>query len=320
LKKEHLIILESTTYPGTTEELLCEELSESGLDVGKDFFLAFSPERVDPSNKKWTTKNTPKIVGGVTDACTRKTLDFYGRVFDTVIPVSTAGAAEMVKLLENTFRSVNIAMVNEMAIMCDRLGLDVWEVIDAAATKPFGFMPFYPGPGLGGHCIPIDPHYLSWKLKTLDYQARFIELASQINGQMPNYVLAKVNLALNDQKKSIKGSKILIVGVAYKPNVNDVRESPALDIMRYLDQRGADIFFHDPHVDTLSLAEPFSKPQELFSHNLTKEFLRKMDCVIIVTNHKNVDYRVLCDSSRLIIDTRNALSDVRKPKAKIVKL
>ncbi|GAB4317844.1 MAG: nucleotide sugar dehydrogenase [Candidatus Sumerlaeia bacterium] len=320
LRRGHLIILESTTYPGTTEELLADEFQETGLVVGKDFFLAFSPERVDPSNKTWHTKNTPKIVGGVTPACTKKTLAYYGRVFDRVIPVSSAATAEMVKLLENTFRSVNIGLVNEMAIMCDKLGLDVWEVIDAAATKPFGFMPFYPGPGLGGHCIPIDPHYLSWKLKTLDYHARFIELASQINGQMPTYVMAKVNQALNDDRKPVNGSKVLIVGVAYKPNVNDVRESPALDIMRFLDQRGAQIYYHDPHIETLSLAEPLSKPFELFSHELTPEFLRQMDCVIIVTNHKKVDYQMLADHAPLIVDTRNALKGIKRIRARVVKL
>ncbi|HEX9426980.1 MAG TPA: nucleotide sugar dehydrogenase, partial [Candidatus Polarisedimenticolia bacterium] len=248
-----LVVLESTTYPGTTEEVILPRLAASGLHVGRDFFLAFSPERVDPGNAKFHTRNTPKIVGGVTADCGRAARALYERAIETIIPVSNTRAAEMVKLLENTFRSVNIGLVNEVALMCDRLGLDVWEIIDAAGTKPFGFMPFYPGPGLGGHCIPIDPHYLSWKLKTLNFSARFIELASEINGNMPHHVVTKAVDALNDQHKSVRGARVFVLGVAYKKDVGDVRESPALDVIKLLADRGAIVTYHDPHAPEIAV-------------------------------------------------------------------
>ena len=315
LTKGQTIILESTTYPGTTDEAVLPVLESTGLKVGKDFFLAFSPERVDPGNPVWKTRNTPKIMGGITPACTKKAVDIYKKIFETVISVSSTRCAEMVKLLENTFRSVNIGMVNEMAIMCDRLKLDVWEVIESAATKPFGFMPFFPGPGLGGHCIPIDPHYLSWKLKTLNYQARFIEMASEINGSMPNYVVQKIADALNEDTKPVKGSKILVLGVAYKKNVSDVRESPALDIIELLARRGAQVEYHDPHVTAIDDHGIDAK-----SVPLTDARLRQTDCVVIVTDHDAFDMNAICRKAKLIVDTRNSTKKVRKPKARIVKL
>ncbi len=314
LREGQIIILESTTYPGTTDELLVPRFSRPDFRVGEHYFLAFSPERVDPGNKVYTTKNTPKIVGGVTAECTRRCVDYYSKIFDTVIPVSSSRCAEMVKLLENTFRSVNIGLVNEVALMCDKLGLDVWEVIQAAATKPFGFMAFYPGPGLGGHCIPIDPHYLAWKLKTLNYTARFIELASEINGYMPHFVVDKVVKALNEDKKPAHGSRILIIGVAYKPNVRDVRESPALDIMGLLRELRADVAYYDPYVPELK-----EDGHALRSVALTPEELRRADCVVIVTNHKNLDYQLILDNAPLVVDTRNATSGLQG-KARIVKL
>lgn len=314
LQNGQIVILESTTYPGTTDELLLPEFEKAGGKVGKDFFLAFSPERVDPGNAKFKTKNTPKIIGGITPECTRRAVDFYSKIFETVIPVSSSKCAEMVKLLENTFRSVNIGLVNEVALMCDKLGLDVWEVIDAAATKPFGFMPFYPGPGLGGHCIPIDPHYLAWKLKALNYTARFIELASEVNGHMPHFVVDKIVKALNDDKKAVNGSKVLIVGVAYKPNVKDVRESPALDIIRLLEDMGAQVSYHDPYVPEVS-----EGTQKLASVPLSRENVAASDCTVIVTNHKELDYPMILDAAKLVIDTRNATKD-RASKARVVKL
>ncbi|MCE5231131.1 nucleotide sugar dehydrogenase [bacterium] len=315
LQRGQTIILESTTYPGTTDEAVLPVLESTGLKVGEDFFLAFSPERVDPGNPKWKTRNTPKIVGGITDECTRRAVKYYGRVFQNVIPVSSTKCAEMVKLLENTFRSVNIGMVNEMALMCDKLGLDVWEVIDAAATKPFGFMPFYPGPGLGGHCIPIDPHYLAWKLKTLDDQARFIEMAAEINGFMPRYVVQKVSDALNDAAKPVNGSRIIVVGVAYKRDVSDVRESPALDIIEMLADRGADVSYYDPHVPVLH-----ENSIDMKSIELTPGRLRRADCIVIVTDHEAVNLNMVGRESKLIVDTRNATKRLRNPKARIVKL
>lgn len=315
LRPGQTIILESTTYPGTTDEAVLPVLESTGLKVGEDFYLAFSPERVDPGNPKWKTRNTPKIVGGITDECTRRAVKYYGRVFENVVAVSSTKCAEMVKLLENTFRSVNIGMVNEMALMCDKLGLDVWEVIDAAATKPFGFMPFYPGPGLGGHCIPIDPHYLSWKLKTLDYQARFIEMAAEINGSMPRYVVQKIADALNDAAKPVNGSRILVVGVAYKRDVSDVRESPALDIIEMLADRGADVSYHDPHVPKLN-----ENSIEMKSVDLTAGRLRRTDCVVIVTDHAAVNLALIGREAKLIVDSRNATKRLRNPKARIVKL
>lgn len=314
LKKGQLIILESTTYPGTTDECVLPQLEESDLKVGKDFFLAFSPERVDPGNPVYQTKNTPKIVGGITEACSKKAGEFYSKIFDNVVRVSSSRCAEMVKLLENTFRSVNIGMVNEMALMCDKLGLDVWEVIDAAATKPFGFMPFYPGPGLGGHCIPIDPHYLSWKLKSLNYYAKFIEIAGEINGKMPQFVLNKITHALNEDAKPIKGSKIFIVGVAYKKDVGDLRESPALDLIELLDRMGAEISYNDPFIPSFDEAGHSYKSEEM-----TEMTLSEADCVVIITNHSCYDYEKICRQSRLVIDTRNATKNV-KTLTKIIKL
>lgn len=302
LRKGHIVILESTTYPGTTEELLLPEFEKSGLKVGEDFYLAFSPERVDPGNAKFNTKNTPKIIGGCTMTCSEKAAEYYRQVFDTVIPVSSARCAEMVKLLENTFRSVNIGLVNEVAVMCDKLGLNVWEVIDAAATKPFGFMPFYPGPGLGGHCIPVDPHYLSWKLKALNYTARFIELASEVNSHMPEFVVEKVIQGLNADKKAVNGSRILVVGVAYKANVNDVRESPALDIIALLEDMGAEVSYHDSFVPQLS-----HSGLDMTGVELSKDSVVGADCVVIATNHSQLDLGLLASHARLIVDTRNAM-------------
>lgn len=314
LRKGQIVILESTTYPGTTDELLLPDFEKSGLKAGEDFYLAFSPERVDPGNPRFKTKNTPKIVGGITAACTTKASELYGRIFDTVIPVSSSKCAEMVKLLENTFRSVNIGLVNEVALMCDKLGLDVWEVIEAAATKPFGFMPFFPGPGLGGHCIPIDPHYLAWKLKTLNYTARFIELASEVNGAMPHYVVDKIVQALNEDQKAVNGSRIFIVGVAYKPNVKDVRESPALDVIGLLEGMKAKVDYHDPFVATIS-----EGTHELASVPLDAVRLAAADCVVIITNHTSLDYDLILNNARVVVDTRNATKG-RESKARIVKL
>jgi UDP-N-acetyl-D-glucosamine dehydrogenase len=314
LRRGQTIILESTTYPGTTDELLLPEFERGGLKAGRDFYLAFSPERVDPGNARFNTRNTPKIIGGITAECGRRAAEFYSKVFDTVVPVSSSKCAEMVKLLENTFRSVNIGLVNEVALMCDKLKLDVWEVIGAAATKPFGFMPFYPGPGLGGHCIPIDPHYLAWKLKTLNYTARFIELASEVNGHMPHFVVGKIVNALNEVRKSANGSRILIVGVAYKPNVSDVRESPAVDIIGLLEDMKAEIAYHDPHVPELD-----EGGHRLQSVALSAETISAADCVVIVTNHACLDIQLVLDKAALVIDTRNATQGMRG-KARVVKL
>ena len=314
LRRGQVIILESTTYPGTTDELLLPEFEKRDLKVGEDFFLAFSPERVDPGNPVYNTRNTPKIVGGVTEACTRRSVEVYSRIFDKVVPVSSTRCAEMVKLLENTFRSVNIGLVNEVALMCDKLELDVWEVIEAAATKPFGFMPFFPGPGLGGHCIPIDPHYLAWKLRTLNYTARFIELASQVNSSMPEFVVEKIVRALNVDRKAVNGCQVLILGVAYKPNVKDVRESPALDIIKMLADRGADVCYHDPNVPVLR-----ANGQLLESQELTPDLLKGSDVVVIVANHRDVDYDVVVQNASVVVDTRNAVRGVRG-SARVVKL
>jgi UDP-N-acetyl-D-glucosamine dehydrogenase len=309
-----LIVLESTTYPGTTDEVILPELQQTGLQVGREFFLAFSPERIDPGNPRYRTHNTPKIIGGVTPQCARVAKSLYELAIERVIPVSSARTAEMVKLLENTFRAVNIALVNEVALMCDRLQIDVWEVIEAAATKPFGFMPFYPGPGLGGHCIPVDPFYLAWKLKTLDYKARFIELAAEINTSMPWYVVAKVVDALNERCKSVNGSNILVLGVTYKRDTNDMRESPALDIIRILQGKGAIVNFHDAYVAHLdSLDGAMHVP-------LTSEIIQAADCVIIATDHSQVDYHWVASQARLIVDTRNVTKHVPATSAKIIKL
>ncbi|MBI3931889.1 MAG: nucleotide sugar dehydrogenase [Acidobacteria bacterium] len=312
LRQGQLVVLESTTYPGTTEELILPLLSERGLAVGESFFLAFSPERVDPGNSRYNTRNTPKIIGGATPACTRVARALYSRAIDTVIPVSSTRTAEMVKLLENTFRSVNIGLVNEVALMCDRLGVDVWEVIDAAASKPFGFMAFYPGPGLGGHCIPIDPLYLSWKLKTLNYRARFIELAGEINSEMPEYVCSRVADALNDREKAVKGSRILVLGVTYKRDIDDVRESPALDILRILESRGARVSYNDPHVPALEMNEVALRSVELLPA------ARDADAVVIVTDHSAYPYREIVEAARLVVDTRNATKGI--VSSKILKL
>jgi UDP-N-acetyl-D-glucosamine dehydrogenase len=303
MHKDQLIVLESTTYPGTTEEVILPILSRSNLTVGTDFYLAFSPERVDPGNKIFKTADIPKVVGGVTAECSKHARELYGQVFKDVIPVSSTVVAEMVKLLENTFRIVNIGLVNEIALMCDKMDIDVWEVIDAAASKPFGFMPFYPGPGLGGHCIPVDPFYLSWKAKLSGYEARFIELAGQINSSMPYYVVSKVADALNESWKALNGSKILILGVAYKSDIDDTRESPALDIIHILESKGATVDYCDPHVPVLK-ADSIDKN----ALECAPDLLRAYDCSIIVTAHKDFDYDTIVANSRLIVDTRNALA------------
>jgi len=318
LGKGQLVILESTTYPGTTDELVCPELESSGLKVGEDFYLAFSPERVDPSNPTFGIKNTPKVVGGVDEESGELARQFYALAIDTVQKVSSAAAAEMSKLLENTFRSVNIGLVNEVAIMSQRLGLDVWEVIDAAASKPFGFMKFVPGPGLGGHCIPIDPFYLSWKLRTLNYRARFIELAGEVNSEMPNYVVDLVAGSLNEDRKSIRGSRILMLGVAYKSDVADTRESPAIDIMRLLEDRGAEVVFNDPFVPSFRSGDSVRN-----SVALTAEELGKADCVVVTCRHEGVDFAQVAEHARVIVDTRNAYprnGDPYTGKARLVKL
>ncbi|MGD0575719.1 MAG: nucleotide sugar dehydrogenase [Anaerolineales bacterium] len=309
------VVLESTTYPGTTREILLPKFEGRGLKVGEDFFLAFSPERVDPGRKDWTTVNTPKVIGGVTPACLEVAKAYYGQAIRTLVPVSSAEAAEMTKLLENTFRAVNIGLVNEVAIMCDRLGLDVWEVIEAAATKPFGFMRFSPGPGLGGHCIPIDPLYLSWKLKTVNYTARFIELASEINTNMPRYTVQKVQDALNADHKALNGSRILVLGVAYKPDVADLRESPALDVIGLLKIRGAVVEYHDPYVP-----EVRHDSWRLECVTDLKMALRRADCVVIATHHSSYDWHQVLDESVLIVDTRNALGPAGKASPKVVRL
>ena len=299
-----LIILESTTYPGTTDEIVLPRLGRDGLEVGRDFFLAFSPERIDPGRTDFTVRTTPKVIGGVTPDCLEVAVALYGTVVDHPVPVSGTATAEMVKLLENTFRAVNIGLVNEVALMCDRLGLNVWEVVGAAATKPYGFMPFYPGPGLGGHCIPIDPHYLSWKLRTLNYTARFIELAAEVNSHMPDYVVGKVGDALNAERKAINGSRVLVLGVAYKRDVGDVRESPALDVIHLLRQRGAEVAYHDPYVDSLR-----REGLDLDSTPLTDGTLAAADCVVVVTDHSAYDWPHIGATARLIVDTRNAIKN-----------
>jgi UDP-N-acetyl-D-glucosamine dehydrogenase len=311
-----IVVLESTSYPGTTREILLPKLSDdNGLKVGEDFFLAFSPERVDPGREDWTTYNTPKVIGGITPACSEIASLWYAQALKTVVPVSSAESAEMTKLLENTFRMINIGLVNEMAIMCDRLGLDVWEIIDAAATKPFGFMRFTPGPGLGGHCIPIDPLYLSWKLRALNYTARFIDLASEINTGMPRYVVNKVQDALNELSLPLKNSKILVVGVAYKPDVDDIRESPALDVIGLLGQKGANVSYHDPFIPRINHDD-----WSLESVHDLDESVKNSDCVVIITNHSMYDYRKLHENAVLIIDTRNALGEAGKSDQKVVRL
>jgi len=311
-----VVVLESSTYPGTTRELVLPKLVDSsGLKVGQDFFLAFSPERVDPGRKDWTTYNTPKVVGGITPDCCQVSEVWYRQALKQVVPVSSCEVAEMAKLLENTFRMINIGLVNELAVMCDRLGVDVWEVIEAAATKPFGFMKFTPGPGLGGHCIPIDPLYLSWKMRSLNYTARFIELASEINTGMPRYVVHKVQDALNEQGKPLKGSRILVLGAAYKADIDDLRESPALDVIGLLKQKGAEVEYHDPYIPAIvhddwqlaSVADPMAA-------------VRACDCVVIITNHSTYDYPAILQAAALIVDTRNALRTQGRKIDKVVRL
>lgn len=311
-----LIILESTTYPGTTEELIKPMLEQGNLRVGRDIFLAFSPERVDPGNTRYKTHNTPKVVGGTTSNCLKVARTIYEQIITEVVTVSSTKAAEMVKLLENTFRSVNIGLVNEVALMCDRLQIDVWEVIDAAATKPFGFLPFYPGPGLGGHCIPIDPHYLSWKLRSLNYYARFIELAGDINSRMPEYVVEKINAALNSQKKSLRGAKVLLLGIAYKKDIADVRESPALDIMKILQQKGANVIYNDPYVPELAMDDG----KKSKSVELNSKLLISVDCVAIISDHSKYNFQWIVDKARVVVDTRNATKFVKNGREKIFKI
>ena len=301
-----LVVLESTTYPGTTAELLQPMFEAGGLKAGRDFFLAFSPERVDPANARFTTRNTPKVVGGTTPDCARAASALYGAAIDTIVPVSSTQVAEMVKLLENTFRAVNIGLVNELALMCDRMGIDVWEVVAAAGTKPFGFMPFYPGPGLGGHCIPIDPFYLSWKAKEAGFEPRFIELAGHVNASMPLYVADKVAEALNTRRKPVNGSSILVLGVAYKRDIDDIRESPALDVMHVLRERGARIAYADPHVPIVR-ARDWAGGCELRPVDPTREVLATADCVVVLTDHRAFDYAMVADAAPLIVDTRNAV-------------
>jgi UDP-N-acetyl-D-glucosamine dehydrogenase len=314
MKRQQLIVLESTTFPGFTREALLPRFVEAGKKPDEDFFLAFSPERVDPGNKKYFTHNTPKVIGGMSRKSLEVARAMYGCFIETVVPVSSTDSAEMVKLLENTYRAVNIGLVNEVAIMCARLGLDTWEVIQAAATKPFGFMPFYPGPGLGGHCIPIDPLYLSWKLKTLKYNARFITLADDINSAMPEFVVVMVSDALNERKKAVRGSRVLVLGVAYKRDIEDVRESPALDIIELLHRRGADVSYSDPFVPTLKIGDHELKRASL-------EDVSSYDCVIITTDHSGIDYGAVVERAQLVVDTRNATRSAReKHGAKIVSL
>jgi UDP-N-acetyl-D-glucosamine dehydrogenase len=302
LRPGQLVILESTTYPGTTREVLLPKLEAGGLQAGTDFFLCFSPERVDPGNTRWTVRNTPKVIGGITTACVKAGESLYGRVMERVVTVSSTEAAELTKLLENTYRAVNIALVNEMAQVADRLAVDVFEVIDAAATKPFGFMRFDPGPGIGGHCIPLDPHYLAWKMRTLDYKTRLIDLAGEVNSEMPRYVVSKVQEALNARRLAVNGSRILVLGVAYKRDVDDTRESPALDVMRLLESKGADVAYHDPHVAHVHEEEIVRR-----SVAFTAAELAGTDCVVIITDHTGVDYGLLATFDGPVVDTRNAL-------------
>ena len=304
-----LIVLESTTYPGTTRELMQPKLEAEGLTVGENVFLAFSPERVDPGNAVWNTRNTPKVVGGITPACTEVASALYQSCLDTIVPVSSTETAELVKLLENTFRSVNIGLVNEMQIVCEKLGVNVWEVIDAAATKPFGFMKFTPGPGIGGHCIPLDPHYLAWKMRTLNYKTRFIDLASEINSEMPALVVERVAQALNTDRKPVNGSRILVLGVAYKRDIDDMRESPALDVIRMLEEQGAVVAYHDPHVATFR-----EDGHERASVELSEVEVSSADAVVIVTDHSSIDYQRVVDLADIVVDTRNATAGLIRRK------
>jgi len=310
-----LIVLESTTYPGTTEEIILPRIARNGHRVGEDFFLAFSPERIDPGNKQYGLRNTPKVLGGMTPACLQVATELYALVVSTLVPVSNTQTAEMVKLLENTFRAVNIGLINEVALMCDRLDIDVWEVIQAASTKPYGFMPFYPGPGLGGHCIPLDPYYLAWKLRMLNYTARFIALAGEVNASMPQHVVGMIVDALNARRLSVNGARILVIGVAYKPNVGDIRESPALDVLHELRERGAVLFYNDPFIAKLDLGD-----WSLASSELSDAFLNAMDCTVIITPHSTYDWERIAAQARLIIDTRNATGSLAQRPSHIVRL
>jgi len=314
LHQGQLIILESTTFPGTTKDIVLPELEKNNLKVGKDFFLVFSPERVDPGNRKYTIKNTPKVLGGITSECKEIAKIFYQQIVEKIVLVASAQEAEMVKLLENTFRSVNIALVNELALMCDRLGIDIWNVIEAAATKPLGFMPFYPGPGLGGHCIPIDPVYLSWKAKSHGFDSKFIKFAEEINKSMPHYVVRKIIQALNTCKRSLNGSKILILGVAYKEDVGDIRESPALDIVEILCEKGAEVIYNDPYVPKIKIGK-----REWESLPLNKILLSQADCVVITAAHSCYDYKWIVENARLAVDTRNATKNLLD-KGRIIKI
>lgn len=314
LHARQLVVLESTTYPGTTEEVILPMLGRNGKKAGRDFFLAFSPERIDPGNTEYGLRNTPKIVAGTTAHCAEVAKTLYETIVERVVVVSSPKAAEMTKLLENTFRAVNVGLVNEIAIMCHHLGLDTWEVIGAAATKPFGFMPFYPGPGLGGHCIPVDPQYLLWKLKTLNYSARFIELASEVNSNMPLYVVDKVVDALNGRSKAVRGSRILLLGVSYKRNIGDVRESPCLDILSLLLRKGGKVSYHDPYVPDLKV-----DGMDMTSTALNRRTLQGSDCVVIGTDHSCFDWKSIVRGAPLIVDTRNATKDVSAP-GKIFKI
>jgi UDP-N-acetyl-D-glucosamine dehydrogenase len=315
MHKDLVVILESTTYPGTTREYMLPRLEKSGLVCGKDFFLSFSPERVDPGNPVYLTKNTPKVLGGVTPACTEHSKAIYDQIFDEIVPVSSAEAAEMAKLLENTFRMINIGWVNELAIMCDRLGVDAWEVIDAAATKPFGFMKFYPGPGLGGHCIPIDPHYLSWKMKTLNYKTKFIDLAAEVNTSMPEYVVHTLMDGMNMHGKALNGSNIMVLGMAYKNDIDDLRESPAFDVYNLLEDRGATVCYHDPYCPSFK-----RDGGEVESMPLTAELLQSLDAVVITTAHSNVDYQFVVDNAKLVIDSRNATKTLNNTEGKVLRM
>jgi len=315
VRRGQVIILESTTYPGTTDEVVLPALAVRGLQVGRDFCLAFSPERVDPGNATHTTRTIPKVIGGVTPRCTELASALYGAIIHGTVPVSSTKAAEMVKLLENTFRAVNIGLVNELALICQRLGLDVWEVIDAAKTKPFGFMPFYPGPGIGGHCIPSDPMYLAWKVRVHGYEARFIELATQINTAMPEYVVSRVADALNRRRKAIKGASVLLIGVAYKRDVSDTRDSPAFEVARLLKERGAVVSYHDPYVSTAAF-----NGKRCSSVRLTPSRVRRADGVVILTNHSNIDYELLLRAAPVIVDTRNQYGGRSTRWGKVVSL
>jgi UDP-N-acetyl-D-glucosamine dehydrogenase len=319
LRRGQLVVLESTTYPGTTVEVCRPILEESGLAAGLDFHLAFAPERLEPGNNRYHLSEVPKVVGGLTQACTRAAVEFYGTFLKQLVPVSSPTTAEMVKIYENVFRCVNIAFVNELAMLCHRMGLDIWEVIEAARTKPYGFMPFYPGPGLGGHCIPVDPHYLAWKARCYDFHVQFIELAAGINDSMPYFVVERVSSAMNDVRRCINGSSVLVLGAAYKKDVADLRESPALKVMELLHHKGAVLAYHDPHVPRLEI-EVDGRLLQMESSPLTSETLRETDCVVVLTDHSAIDWQLVADHARVVVDTRNAMSAVGSPRGLAVKL